>query len=166
MVFFFFRVALFKCGHNQFQNFFVYLNSPQSIAKRSVQFLFANITFRALAFVTGAVIVDVTALFDFSSQRTTAMTTRKKALERPVVFLLAGSPPALFSQNLLYTVKEFPGNDRLMISFITSSCPIKITISKDSSIPNYWKSIKAKGKRHIDACVLFAIIFSPSGNRM
>ena len=56
------------------------------------------------------------------------MTTRNKALERPVVFLLAGSPPALFSQNLLYTVKELLGNDRLVTPSVASSCPIEITM--------------------------------------
>jgi hypothetical protein len=35
-----------------------------------------------------------------------------------------------------------------------------LSISKTGSIPHYWESIKAEGKHHVNACVLFAIIFS------
>jgi hypothetical protein len=35
-----------------------------------------------------------------------------------------------------------------------------LSISKNGSIPTYWKEIKRKGKHHIGMCILFAIVFS------
>ncbi|HKP95270.1 MAG TPA: hypothetical protein VJ385_05885 [Fibrobacteria bacterium] len=106
----------------------VELNGLQCFPELPGQFLLLHIPLGAVAFISGASIVDVLSLFHVAAHGASAVPAKDQPLESPLVFADPCSGLALEVEHFLDLCKQFPGNQRLVCAAIAFPVPLELAV--------------------------------------